>query len=171
MPMMNITAPFVLTRADGTKATYLAGRQEIDQEDADHWYVQAHSDNQPGDAPVPPPERGDPTEITIVKAFKLTRDDGTMVTYPVGTYEMPAQDAAHWFTRLHSDDPPPVEYPVGTPEYAAEQQRIAARKRLMEQAIEQEAHDAGVRARELGKKRGRAGKEEETPDPTPNDPA
>lgn len=35
----------------------------------------------------------------VPKAFKLTRDDGSVHEYHPGTQEMPVDDAAHWFAR------------------------------------------------------------------------
>lgn len=35
----------------------------------------------------------------VPKDYTLTRDDGAVVKYYAGTQEMPASDAAHWFSR------------------------------------------------------------------------
>ena len=41
-------------------------------------------------------------KIIVTQAFKLTRDDGSVVDYPVGEHDMPEADAKHWYTALFS---------------------------------------------------------------------
>ena len=47
--------------------------------------------------------------VNIAKAFTLNRDDGSSVTYGIGTHAMPEDDARHWFTALHAAETKAVE--------------------------------------------------------------
>lgn len=40
-------------------------------------------------------------KVVVRKEFNLARDDGSVVNYRAGTHAMPAEDAKHWYTRLH----------------------------------------------------------------------
>jgi hypothetical protein len=43
MKNINVTAAFVLTHSDGSKTAFAPGFQQVKDEIASHWYVQAHS--------------------------------------------------------------------------------------------------------------------------------
>lgn len=44
--------------------------------------------------------------VYVKKAFRLTRDDHSIVPYAVGIHEMPREDAEHWYTKAHSESLP-----------------------------------------------------------------
>jgi hypothetical protein len=74
--------------------------------------------------------------VVIVESFTLTHDDGKLQRFNPGIYELDDHIATHWYVVAHSDRPGPYEPKVGTPEYAKEAARKAARRRLIDAAIE-----------------------------------
>ena len=44
-------------------------------------------------------------KVKVPKAFRLTRDDGVLVEYPAGVYEMPETDAEHWWSKANGVTP------------------------------------------------------------------
>lgn len=57
MKTINITKPITVTLADGEKLSVAAGIQKVDDDVANHWYVQAHTEDLP-DAVSAKPGRG-----------------------------------------------------------------------------------------------------------------
>lgn len=41
--------------------------------------------------------------MTVHKEFRLQNDDSTFTEYGLGTQDMPASHADHWYTKLHAD--------------------------------------------------------------------
>lgn len=54
--------------------------------------------------------------VNIVKAFRLTQDNGVSRWFNAGRHEVEQFVADHWFVRAHSDNPPPAQAPPGSPE-------------------------------------------------------
>lgn len=43
MPKIKVTTPFTLHKEDGTSHTFAAGEHDVSKQDAEHWYVKAHT--------------------------------------------------------------------------------------------------------------------------------
>ncbi len=54
MLKINVLIPFLLTMADGVQKQFAAGVHEVEQEIADHWYTQAHSEPVVEEKKAPP---------------------------------------------------------------------------------------------------------------------
>lgn len=50
---INVVKPFTLTKQDGSVHHFGVGEQEVDEDVADHWYVQHHTDDPPEYNPPP----------------------------------------------------------------------------------------------------------------------
>ena len=159
MPIVTLTQPLTLMRDDGTQQFFRAGPQEMDQADADHWYVKTCSTEPPEVVPPPMMDYGEMTKVQLLKGFTLTRDDGTSKFYRAGVQEMPKLDADHWYTKHHTKDAPPPMYPPGTPEYGQEQIRRAAEEERKRMAVEQEAEFAKGEVQQRAKKKMKKGDE------------
>lgn len=77
--------------------------------------------------------------VQIVKAFTLTHDDGSLERFNPGVYELEDNIAEHWYVVAHSNNPGPFRPAAGTPEYAKEEARKAARRKVLDAAIEEVA--------------------------------
>lgn len=88
------------------------------------------------------PEDGDLVEVNIVRPFNLTIKHGEVRRIPKGRQMMERELADHWMVKHNSDKPPPRMLSPGTQEYALNEARRAARKRLLDAAVEQEAQAA-----------------------------
>lgn len=52
MPKINVVKPFTLNRDNGTTSVYAVGIHDVEREDAEHWFVQAHTDKAPTSKPI-----------------------------------------------------------------------------------------------------------------------
>jgi hypothetical protein len=160
MPIVTLTQPLTLVRDDGTQQVFRAGAQEMEQADADHWYVKTCSTEPPPVSPPPVIDYGEMVKVQLLKSFTLTRDDGTTHFYRAGVQDMPQLDADHWYTKHHAKDAPPAMYPPGTPEYGQEQLRRAAEEERHRRAIEQEAEFAKGEVHQRAKRKLKRGENE-----------
>lgn len=63
----------------------------------------------PQQPPAPKAKRAalaeDMVSVTVPRAFKLTRDDGSLVEYAEGIYDMPKKDAEHFYAKANGVEP------------------------------------------------------------------
>ena len=95
--------------------------------------------------------------VTIVSNCTVLRDDGTSATYTTtgsncgipGTWDMPKEDADHWYVQQHSDNPPPSLPPQpGTAAAVSIAQRVQAAREQAEYMVEQQAYQAAEAVRQ-----------------------
>jgi len=109
---------------------------------------------------------GPTTRVHVAKNHTLHRNNGTSVTYTAdgtncdgepGEYEMPTDDAEHWFVQAHLvDQPPPMIPPaVGSPAHIQQLQSAQARMEAVHAALSQEEQMALDEARDARMTRAR----------------
>lgn len=85
--------------------------------------------------------------VNIVKPFSIRLDADTVVSFKEGWQVVSEGIAGHWYFPHHTDNAPPPMLQPGTPEFVAEQARKAARDRLIEAVVDQQAEQAALAAR------------------------
>lgn len=67
--------------------------------------------------------------VYVKKAFRLTRDDHSIVHYGTGIHDMPEKDAEHWYTKAHSESLPVMVAAPNPPDELGEEERSGKGKR------------------------------------------
>ena len=89
----------------------------------------------------------DKVKVTLVKNCLYTDVRGIVHDLKAGIHMLMQEDADHWWIRAHSDNPPPKILVPGTPEYVDNQRLQTSQRVLREAALDREAQEAALDAR------------------------
>ncbi len=91
-------------------------------------------------------------QVTLVRACKL-QHNGEFTTYRAGVHDLPEEIANHWWIQQHSDNPPPPITQPGTPAAIAAVLAARRREQLLAAATDQEVAEAADEKRVALRKR------------------